>query len=55
MANDNVPGELAAGSGAGFEEEQGSHVDLVEGAKTQEARDRRIAKAVDLFLAGKKR
>lgn len=31
------------------------HVGLVEGAKTQETRDRRIAKAVNLFLAGKKR
>jgi len=31
------------------------HVDLVEGAKTPETRDRRIVKAVDLFLAGKNR
>ncbi len=31
------------------------HVGLVEGAKTQETRDRRIAKAVGLFLAGEKR
>jgi hypothetical protein len=31
------------------------HVDLIVGAKTPETRDRRIAKAVDLFLAGKKR
>lgn len=31
------------------------HVDQITSAKTQETRDRRVVKAVDLFLAGKKR
>lgn len=31
------------------------HVDQVTGAKAEETRRRRIAKAIDLFLAGKKR
>jgi hypothetical protein len=31
------------------------HVDQITGAKTPETRDRRVARAVDLFLAGKKR
>ncbi len=31
------------------------HIDRINGAKTQETRDRRITGAVDLFLAGKKR
>ncbi len=31
------------------------HADQITGAKTDETRDRRIAKAVDLFLAGKQR
>lgn len=31
------------------------HVDTINGAKTPETRERRIQKAVDLFLAGKKR
>ncbi len=31
------------------------HIDLINGAKAQETRDRRIAKAVALFLEGKKR
>ena len=31
------------------------HIDSIEGAKTDETRARRVAKAVELFLAGKKR
>jgi hypothetical protein len=31
------------------------HTDLINGAKTEETRDRRIDKAIALFLAGKKR
>jgi uncharacterized protein YdeI (YjbR/CyaY-like superfamily) len=31
------------------------HADLVSGAKTEETRQRRINKAIALFLAGKKR
>jgi len=31
------------------------HVDNIEGAKTAETRQRRIDKAIDLFLAGKSR
>ena len=31
------------------------HVDNIEGAKTPETRDRRVEKAINLFLAGKPR
>jgi uncharacterized protein YdeI (YjbR/CyaY-like superfamily) len=60
-----MPGDLAAALGAApaaaafFEGLSNSlkryHVDQVTGAKTVETRERRVAKAVETFLAGKPR